>query len=70
MNEWNEWNRLQMALDDSGLMESCDRCGKLITNWTWLQMSFVTFDCKIVCIHCRGELLKIQVDQTANGDKI
>lgn len=58
----NEWNRMQMALDPSGLTESCDRCNCLITNWSWMAMSFVTLDGKIVCNDCRGELLKIKID--------
>jgi hypothetical protein len=54
----NEWNRMQMALDPSGLTESCDRCNALITNWDHIQWSFLTFDGKIVCNECRTELLK------------
>lgn len=33
MFEVNEFNRMQMALDDSGITESCDACDKLILNW-------------------------------------
>jgi hypothetical protein len=52
----NEWNKMQMALDDSGLTESCDRCNKLILNWSWMQMSFVSRNGKdILCNDCRRE---------------
>ena len=57
----NAWNQQQMDEDPSGLTESCDRCNSLITNWEWLQMSFVTFDGRIVCNFCRGELLKEEI---------
>lgn len=59
----NEWNRLQMEDDPSGLMESCERCGSLIINWDWMQMAFLTFEGKIVCNNCRGEILKEKIDK-------
>lgn len=54
----NEWNKMQLTLDDSGLIESCDFCNALITNWIWLGMSFLTFDGKIMCNDCRTKSLK------------
>ena len=55
----NEFNRLQMALDPNGLTESCDLCGAVIVNWNYLQMSFLTWDGKIVCNNCRTEMAKV-----------
>ena len=52
----NEWNRMQMALEP--LAESCDFCGKLIINWSWMQMSFVTWDGSIACNDCRSRMAK------------
>ena len=54
----NEWNKMQMALDPSGLTESCDKCNALITNFWWMGMSFLTFDGKIICNNCRTEAVK------------
>lgn len=53
---------MQMALDPSGLTESCDRCNALIINWNWMGQAFLTLEGKIVCNNCRGELLKETVD--------
>lgn len=52
-----------MALDPSGLTESCDRCNALITNWGWMGMAFLTFDGKVICNNCRGDLLKIDIER-------
>jgi len=59
----NEFNRMQMALDDSGLTESCDRCNYLIHNWSWMGWAFVTFEGQIVCNNCRTELAKLKFDK-------
>ena len=59
----NEWNRMQMALDPSGLTESCDRCNALITNWFWMGMSFLTFEGQIICNNCRTELAKVNHEE-------
>jgi len=49
----NEWNRLQMALDPDGFVESCDKCNTLIHNLHWMGMSFVSEDGKqILCFQC------------------
>lgn len=49
---------MQLALDDSGLVESCDCCGQLIHNWSWMGWSWVQFDGQIVCNNCRTEQAK------------
>ncbi len=64
----NEFNRLQMALDPSGLTESCDVCNAVIVNWRYLQMSFLTWDGRIVCNNCRTELLKIENNGLTSGE--
>ena len=48
----NEWNRLQLALDDSGMIESCDCCNALIVNFSWMGNSFVDWSGEILCKKC------------------
>jgi hypothetical protein len=61
----NEWNKMQLALDPDGFVESCDRCQALIINWHWMGNAFVTFDGKIVCNNCRTDLAKgLTIEET------
>ena len=50
---------MQLALDPDGLVQSCDRCNKLIFNWDWMGQAFVTFDGQVVCNDCRTDMAKI-----------
>lgn len=54
----NAFNRKELESPDGSLLESCDRCNKLIHNWDWFGWSFLTFDGKIVCNDCRTDLAK------------
>lgn len=47
-----------MEMDESGLLETCDCCNRLIINWNWMHMSFLDFDGKIRCIWCKSEFVK------------
>jgi hypothetical protein len=58
----NAYNKAAIEDDESGVLESCDCCNKLIYNWDCLQLSFVTFDNQIVCNDCRSELAKVNPD--------
>ena len=61
----NEWNRMQMALDDSGLTESCDRCNNLIINWDHMQMCFLSRNgVDILCNDCRRAEVIAEVEGT------
>lgn len=54
----NAFNRHELTQPGGELLESCDRCNRLIHNWDWFQWSFLTFDGKIVCNDCRTDLAK------------
>jgi hypothetical protein len=54
----NAFNAKLLESDESGLLESCDDCGRIIRNWRWMGWAFLTFDGKVVCNDCRTERLK------------
>jgi len=51
----NQFNKQELQNDETGLLESCDACNKLIINWDTLTNCFLTFDNKIVCLRCKKE---------------
>jgi len=54
----NAFNRKEIENDDSGLLESCDNCNALITNWEILNNSFLTESGSIICRNCHEATLK------------
>ena len=61
----NEFNRQQLAEDDSGLLESCDRCNCLIHGWDHISLAFVTFDGRVICNDCR----RVELIESIENDK-
>jgi hypothetical protein len=55
VNFMNAFAQQELLNDDSGLLEVCDFCGKLIFNWDWLEMATVHEDGRIICKHCLTE---------------
>jgi hypothetical protein len=51
----NEWNKEQLEQDETGLVESCDRCNKLMCHWQWLNMAFLQMDGQVFCRACNEE---------------
>jgi formylmethanofuran dehydrogenase subunit E len=49
----NDTQKMQMALDRSGLVELCDSCGEWIFDERFRRLAFITEDGKIVCPDCR-----------------
>lgn len=56
MNAWN-----LNEIKDDPFNESCDRCNKLIFNWGWFGMSFISQENgDIICNDCRRiEVIKM-----------
>lgn len=51
-SDMNAFNAHELANDQDGLLESCDKCNALIVNWETLNNCWITFDNKIVCKRC------------------
>ena len=48
----NAFNAQQLERDDSGLLESCDNCNRLIINWEVITEAVLGFDGKVRCKRC------------------
>jgi len=48
----NAFNAQQLERDESGLLESCESCNRLIINWDWLSEAVVCEDGNIRCKKC------------------
>jgi len=53
----NAHNLEELKNDDTGFLESCDKCNAFIYNWYWMGRSFVTYDNLIVCNVCRTQVV-------------
>lgn len=50
----NSFNKKEIEEDESGLLESCDRCNAIIQNWDRLEMSCLSNNGKdILCKSCK-----------------
>lgn len=50
----NAFNKAVLDNDETGLMESCDCCNRLLQNWhTMGDLAFLNLDGKILCPRCR-----------------
>ena len=51
-----EYNKMQMSLDKSGLVELCDVCGTWIFDERFRRRAFIREDGKICCEDCKKVL--------------